>query len=416
MATKRTSSATLLVGDTGTGKSALIATYAEWVWKKFNKVTLLYSADGGGWPTKVEAMINRGIIWPFRLMSRGEAFETCSKASEGWWPEEWDPETGEVPSGVAMVRPVSSTYTLFCPNGHKVKETNSPKNLLTGIKCPETTCSVVVSAKNGQVRETAIATPGFEDVGARAYDGLTSMQVWILRNMAHRMAAGEIIGEKDSLGGKIQSGDRHYGGNNRAHYGFAQGQAYEWILNSTAVPGLVAPPVWTALEERGTDTQTKLPIYGPKIAGSAKTSEVPSWVGNCLGTTIVNTEDGKKFRIYLEEYRDEQSLDVPHLCKTRAAPKTMPEFLQDDDEPFQYFNLGYFFDLMEKSLQKTLEAVGNIGPGRPVGRLGKEAKPGNGAPKEEIPVVSDPKPTPKMATIQKKPPVTVTGKGPILKR
>ncbi len=61
----RNNSATLIFGDTGTGKSSLLATYAEYVWEKFNKITLLYTTDGGGYPTNVEALIHKGIIWVF---------------------------------------------------------------------------------------------------------------------------------------------------------------------------------------------------------------------------------------------------------------------------------------------------------------------------------------------------------------
>ena len=35
----RNNSATLVFGDTGTGKSSLIATYADYVWKRYKKYT-----------------------------------------------------------------------------------------------------------------------------------------------------------------------------------------------------------------------------------------------------------------------------------------------------------------------------------------------------------------------------------------
>ena len=185
--------------------------------------------------------------------------------------------------------------------------------------------------------------------------------------------------KRTALGGKVSSGDMQFGGSNRAHYGQAQLRAEEWILDSTAIPGLVAPPVWTALEQRANDRDSKLPVYGPKIAGAAKTSDVPSWVGNCLGTRIFINEKGEKeWRLYLSEYREDDN--VPHLCKTRAAPGTMEEFLTDgpDDAPFTKFNLGYFFEQLDLALikaKKDADERFKDAPGLPSGRIGVSATP-----------------------------------------
>ena len=81
----RNNSATLIFGDTGTGKSALAGTLAEYIFEKFGKITLYYSVDGGGFPTNVEALVNKGIIWLWKLRSRGLAFETCARAAQGYW-------------------------------------------------------------------------------------------------------------------------------------------------------------------------------------------------------------------------------------------------------------------------------------------------------------------------------------------
>ena len=97
MAQIRNNSATMIFGDTGTGKSSLIATLAEYVWEKHKKVTLLYSTDGGGFGTNVEVLIEQGIIWLWKMRSRGLAFETVARATQGYWPEEiLVPQTGEV--------------------------------------------------------------------------------------------------------------------------------------------------------------------------------------------------------------------------------------------------------------------------------------------------------------------------------
>lgn len=369
----RNNSATLIFGDTGTGKSSLIATFAEYVWEKHQKVTLLYSVDGGGFGTSVETLVHAGIIWLWKLRSRGLAFETCARASQGYWPQQiLNPITGEVAPACKLLPPVMTEYTLFCPNGHELKKTNDRRVFSSAILC--TKCNTNTGIKNGKIEATSIRTPGMENVGAAAFDGLTSMQGWIMIDMGQRTASGELKGEETALGGKITSGDMHFGGSNRAHYGQAQLRAEDWILDSTAIPGLVAAPVWTALEQRANDRDTKLPVYGPKVAGAAKTSDVPSWVGNCLGTRIaINEKGNKEWRLYLSEYREDDN--VPHLCKTRAVPGVMPEYLYDEagQPAFSGFNLGVFFEKLDAALEKAMRDTANRfknAPGLPKGIIG----------------------------------------------
>ncbi len=371
MPVKRTNAATLIVGDTGSGKSSLLSTVADWVWNKYGKITLLYSTDGGGWGESVDTLIQSGIIWAWKLRTRREAFETCAKASKGYWPRELtDPSTGESSPGCELISPSSTTFTLFCPQGHEVIKRPNKKYFQRKHPCPG--CGNQIGLDIGTIKEETVTTPGFDKIGAVCYDSLTSMSDWIMMELARMTANSELRGEDSALGGRIMQGGEAFGANNRSHYGFTQIRCEEWILDSAAIPGLVAPPIWTARELKAADTNTRLPIYGPKIAGMAKTSEVPAWVGNCLGTTIVPGEDGKaEWRLYLEEYRGADG--IPHLCKTRAAPGILPKYLTDPPEKyFSIFNLGYFFDLLDDALDKSLKEAKSKyqnAPGMPSGRL-----------------------------------------------
>lgn len=372
----RNNSASLIFGDTGTGKSALIGTLAEYVYEKFGKITLYYSVDGGGFPTNVEALVHKGIVWVFKLRSRGLAFETCARAAQGWWPEEiQNTITGEVSPNCKLLPPVKTEYTLICPNGHTVKKASARGVFQMATLCG--TCKANTTLRNGTIEAVSVRTPGLERIGAVAFDGLTSMQAWIMTDMSNRTAAGELKGEETALGGKITSGDMIFSGSNRSHYGQAQLRAEDWVLDSTAIPGLVVSPIWTALEQRSTDRDTKLPIYGPKIAGAARTADVPSWVGNCLGTRIAINEHGdKEWRLYLSEYREDDN--IPHLCKTRSMPGILPSFLVDEpDAPsFSGFNLGGFFDFLDLALEKTMKETDERfknAPGLPSGKIGGES-------------------------------------------
>ena len=403
----RANSAMLLCGSSGSGKSSLIATYADWVWKNFKKVTLLYSNDGGGFPDLVLTRIRNGIIWVWRMGTRGHPFETFARATTGWWPEKIDnPMTGEAGPSCKLVAPVTTVVKMFCPCGQEVRRGMDRKQVALTIKCK---CGTLVNAKNARFTTDSVRTPGFEMVGGAAFDGLTSMQFDIMLDMSERHGVGELEGSKAAIGGKIIDGDIALGGNNMSHYGFAQLRAQEWITKSTTIPGLVAPPIWTALERQADDTTTNLPVYGPKVAGKAVTSDVPQWVGDCLGTyQHVETDEKKKvtrqYRLYLREYRLRDT--IPHLCKTRVLPQYIEEdYLCDgpDDEPFTKFNLGYYFDLVSAALQKAVDKIDKQfpdAPGLPPGGIGNGGEGQDN--KEDRPSLGDSdEPTPQASQKQK---------------
>lgn len=380
MQTTRSNSPCLIVGDTGTGKTSLIATYADWVYRKFGKSTLYYLADGGGYGSQIEALVEKGIIWVWKMRTRGESFETCSRASQGYWPESWDPKTGDSDPSCKLLAPISAQFTLNCMCA-KGKITKPIKGALISqrVPCPECKVPINAASPGTTITEEIMRTPGFESIGGVAFDGVSSMQSWILEDLAIRTASGQLEGEKTGLGGKIISGETSFGGNNRAHYGFAQSRGERWLLDSAAIPFLVAPPIWTALEEKSTDKETKITAYGPKLAGSAKTTECPQWVGNCLGTQIIQDEKGRNvYRLNLQEWRDPLD-NVPHLCKNRALPGILPPYLEDGYDAdgniihFKNFNVGTFFDLLDSALDKAMKEADKKypnAPGIPTGKLG----------------------------------------------
>lgn len=365
-------SATLIIGSSGSGKSSLLYTLAVYVWETFHLVTLYYSSDGGGFPTQVQALVNRGIIRLWRMRTRsadGLAFETCQRASQGWWPKEINPLTGESAPAVTLVPPVSERFVMRCAQGHIVKVVPF-QALLTPTLCP--VCKKLTSKADMVVERSTHRTRGFEQVGAAVYDGISSMCSWMLQDMSKRTDLG---GEKSRLGGSIASGDLAWNENNRAQVGFAQNRAEELALNSLGVPGLVVPPVWTALVHETSD-EGGLQVRGPMIAGQAKTSVAPQWFGNCLETVVVQEGPRKYRRLNLAEYVD--SSGVRHLCKTRAVPKSLPAYLQDEDNDdpasatFDQFNLGTFHRLLDEALKKAeqeIQARFPDAPGLPSGTV-----------------------------------------------
>ncbi len=380
----------LLMGDSGSGKTSLLATLAEWIWQKYKLVTLLYSADPGGWVTEVQTLINRGIIRVWKVPSRdpedrfGLAFETCTRAAQGYWPREFlDLEKGRVPIGVDLVPPVSYEFKLYCAKGHIVRRVSIEGQLAGQFICaPDgkvADCGLSVSIKSGaKVTRSSSRMKGFENVGAVAYDGLTSLCAWAMRDLQDRGARVE-AGEKDALKSamKITSGAMTFGSSTPSHYGAAQSLAERMLNAAGTIPYLVARPVWTALEKRGTDDKTQTVIYGPELPGSAKTATAPQWVGNLLGVSAQPGEKGQaEWRLYLRRYYTPGD-PVPHLAKTRVAPGYMPEYLTDGpvDEmgnpisgvkPFTQFNLGTFYEMEANALeqqQKEKDALYGDAPG-----------------------------------------------------
>src|SRR5665213_3449111 len=308
-------SATLIMGVTGSGKSALLATLARYLWKTYKRVTVIHSTDGGGIPTQVQALMEAGIIWLYRLRTRDLAdgslsFETCYRATQGWLPRTVNRATGETTPGCEMVPPITEAYAMHCPQGHLVK-TVPFQSMLTPSLCP--TCKVLTDKSNAKVAKTSHPTKGFEQIGAICFDGLTSMLSWMMSDMGQRAGRLELKGEEGAIGGKIRSGDMNFGGSSRSHYGFAQSRAEELVLNSLSIPGLMVPPVFTALTLE-TDDDADLRIRGPKLAGKAKTDEAGAWFGNTLETLVLkNDKDQRVFRLQLSEFIDDQA--VRHLCK-----------------------------------------------------------------------------------------------------
>ncbi len=372
----------MLMGDTGSGKSTLMATYADWVWKTYRKVTYYYLFDLGGVPTEIMVLVQKGIIrlWKARLRTgSGLALDTMHKATLGHWPKVWNPATGESAPDVELVAPRGSVFVAKCPLGHEIIRTKI-KAMVKATLCRKCSPPKMVSLTDMQVSEQVLISPGFADRGAAIFDGISSMSDIVMRDLAERAAAGDIKG----TGQLIKSGDMQYAGNNEGHYGFAQNRTSEWFANAISIPGLVIWPAFTALELRiagDAETNAGLPFYGPQIAGRAMTGKIPQLVGNCLGTAVgVNKDKGGKseHRLYLKEYRQDDN--IPHKVKTRVGPGHLPEYLTDGpigagevELSFKDFSLGRFMELYDAAMAqisaRTDAKYGGDTPGLPSGTM-----------------------------------------------
>lgn len=366
---QRISTATLIIGVSGAGKTSLLETFAMYLWETYGQILLLYSWDGGAIPTGIQKRIRQGLIRFWRARTRsanGLALETLALATKGYWPQRIDPATGETAPAVDLVAPIQSTYAMSCDKGHLIK-TVPLAGLIVPSQCP--TCGVMIPVVAMQIAETTRRTKGFETVGGVAYDGISSMSTVVLDDMDRMRGSAQIGGEKSSFGGVIHSGTVSYGGNNRADVGFAQSRAQQWVANSLSIPNLKESPVFTGLSTEGSD-KGGLTIIGVDLPGQAALTQAPQWFGNIVEADSLIDANGKKhFVLRTTPFTDKEGRR--HLLKTSASPNGIPTELIDpahgEGEPFTEFNLGKVFKLLNADLQKALADELPGAPGMPDG-------------------------------------------------
>lgn len=356
-------SATLVMGPTGSGKSCLADTVARYLERQYNKCLLLYSCDGGGYPMEVQKGIAVGRIRLWRMYTRDPgnllalAWDTMLKASLGWWPMEINPATGESPIGVRMMPPLATLFTMMCPNGHVVKQTTKSQELVTSM-CP--VCRQLVTDQTMRVERLTRQPKFFADVGGVFFDGLSSMCAWGEADLGDRAGRQELSGLEGAIGGKVVSGDFKLGQVTMSHIGFSQQQARALVLNTQGIPNLKVPPIFTALTLDASVEGTR--VCGPELSGKKKTPVAPQWFGNVLEAEKRELGAGRyQHRLWLTQWKDPEG--VTHLCKNRASPGVLPEFLEDPpmtgtaadaQTAFSQFSLARFFEMLDAGLQRGI--------------------------------------------------------------
>lgn len=364
----------MIFGLTHSGKSSLCVTHVEYVWETYHGVSLVYLTDGGGILPQMQTLVERGIarLWRMRTRSApGLAFETCQRASQGWWPARISPHTGETMPNVPLVPPMTLTYEMRCAQGHTVKTVPSRGMLTVGGVCP--TCKQQVTAQTMTVVTHTKRTKGFELVMGVVFDGLSSMGDWMMDDLGERAGRNELGGEKGNLG-TIVSGDYASGSTNRASFGFVQTRLQQMVLNSSGIPGLAIRPVWTALTSETSD-EGNLQVRGPLLVGQAKTAIAGQWFGDTI-ETMTEERGGKRYRrMMLQQWIDARN--IRHLCGVRSYPAMLPAFLEEEEvqDPrlaFSTFSMAHFYRLREEARRRTEEMLAEKyagAPGLPDGEM-----------------------------------------------
>lgn len=276
----------LVYGPSGAGKTTQVQELAKFVYRKTGKITRLVSMSGGGW-TSITPAVEAGIVIPTFIKGRAFPVETLDKLTKGFWPV--DP--------------------------------NDPTSLLVPI---------------AQQKD-------WDNVGAIAFDSMTEGCEWMMSYMTNAEAAGTFKISSQPM--KFKDGATNYGSPSMAHYGNIQTRISDFVSQSKVIPDVYI--MWTALELKSTDDNTRLPLYGPDVSGKAKTAIASAWFDNTLHLYMTGAGGLKKGaverRLYLTtHFEDDQ---IPYMAKNRGHYYSpLPEFLEKDQ-----CSLNVFLQLLEES-------------------------------------------------------------------
>jgi hypothetical protein len=142
---------------------------------------------------------------------------------------------------------------------------------------------------------------------------------------------------------------------------------------TNGIPGLVVPPVFTALTLEATAEGMR--IMGAELSGKKKTASSGAWFGNVLEPEKkqmgkdAQGRDTYQYILHLEQWQDTDG--VIHLCKNRAGVGILPPFYadppltntaKDQETAFTEFSLGKFFKALGDAIgTKTDDALKEFG-------------------------------------------------------
>lgn len=374
-AARFSSGVTAVYGNSGSGKSSLADTAAEYVGERFSQGTMCVAVDPGGWGNRRLSLIHNGVMQVYDPRNHINFFETMEALTLGAWPETIiDPDRGYADPNVKLIMPRQPIWMTTCPQGHKVAQYTSEALMVAAqVTCP--TCQVLVTAQNVKVERAIIRPAMFQSVGLRVFDSLTAMNdMGLIIELPSMSARGELptgstggsaLGSADAL----RQGTFVAGTGSKAQVGFMQNRTYGWLINIRTIPDQVLGAICTfGVEQSKDDEKTGGEMcYGPSVAGRARTAKVPGWVGNCTHATKEPDAAGNmRHRLWLTNHIDPRDpYKLPYLAKHRGTPLGMPDFLEDawDDDPVKRAELAWsgcslkqFFLLLEAQFDKIQAA------------------------------------------------------------
>ena len=356
-------SVTGIYGITGSGKSSLADTGIEYCYETTGKISLVYAADLGGYGSKRLGLIRKGIAIAYDPRNHVDPFSTMELCSLGAFPAyllpgggatKDDRERGYAPPDCEFVMPHRKRYTVIGADGVVIARVYDVPSAQT----------LVGQSPGSTLVTEVVRTPGFSQVGHRVYDSMTALNDWGMNDLQEQSAKGILPASNDKGGRALGSADALVSGNFRfagssiAQYGFLQNRSYGWLANIRSIPDQVVPATVTFMVEKskGDDESGGAVIYGPKIAGNARTSALGGWLGNLLYAAFEPDQNQIMVRrLWLENHVDSRDLSgTPYVAKHRGTPLGMPQYLEDapGSAPWSNCSLGVLFHLLNDQISK----------------------------------------------------------------
>ena len=252
----------LCYSDSGVGKTTQFRYLAEYVWNRFQLKSRFICLDGGSLWGCVEDFVEQGFVEPLQVPVTPEfnPFSTMKKLGRGMWPKD-----GIIhqPAAIAPTK-----------QGEAIRyKTNTEWLPLT----PE------IAAKIGLIGTDSLT--GYSS--ALMYDQAAT-------NIRRGGEAGTVREEEGE----------QMGSNTQGHYGDTQNEVKNYVNAIVALP--IPYAYFTALADGGTENTSgvKRPVFGPQIAGSAATGEMPKLVTNCFHLTAEGLGTARVVKAFYEDHPD----------------------------------------------------------------------------------------------------------------
>lgn len=330
-----------IYGPSGTFKTSALATFVNGMYRATGKRARLYNVDGG--VASIQHLIDAGIVDIWEMNNQPYPFEALLDASRGYWPvDPNDPASKLEP-------PTLVRYVAEC-QACQTRPYDEPAAKQTTSQCPK--CKAVLPVKARQAFNPANK---LDDIGCLLYEGLTGFSERLMQSMADKIAAND-----GKLGGDVainfKDGNVKIAGVTQSCYYVGQQRPKQAVDHSRMIP--VPYVIWTAHKEKGKDDVKGTPVCGPKLVGTAATSDAPRWFGPLLSATNWPAANGTiEKRLYIQTYIDQY--ETPCNCRIPTSVLDgVPQYYTFDKTKKGEFGAETFlWDIVQMIERKQREAA-----------------------------------------------------------
>jgi energy-coupling factor transporter ATP-binding protein EcfA2 len=263
------------------------------------KTICIYGESGTGKTTQV------GFLARYLYEKTGKKTRLISADGGGWNPVQPYIDAGIIEAfGLsALENPIATIRKLsrgYWPNEHGVlTEPSTPKGNNLGL------------------------------ISGYAIEGITSLGDVIMRDL--RLKGVKLAQDP---GFSFKEGDETFYGSNMTYFGFVQDTLQEIVHSFAQAP--VERVLWTALEEKGEDYDSRQPTYGPSIIGKKALAKVPQWFGTLIHHENLVERAGlgapgaapvpikSRLVAYFQRHPDPLT-QIPYPAKPRIAPERLAD-------------------------------------------------------------------------------------------